>query len=135
MSERKTIHRVFWEWDFEKEERWLNEMAMNGWALEKAYFATYIFAPCEPGEYIFRMEMNGAPVSSGMGTCGLVGQIGVYTGWVNDVASGAKAAVTGMDWLGLVLISFVLPAVLTWLIAIPLRKWGWIKDGDLKLDL
>ena len=84
---------------------------------------------------IFRMEMNGAPVSSGMGTCGLVGQIGVYTGWVNDVASGAKAAVTGMDWLGLVLISFVLPAVLTWLIAIPLRKWGWIKDGDLKLDL
>ena len=58
MSERKTIHRVFWEWDFEKEERWLNEMAMNGWALEKAYFATYIFAPCEPGEYIFRMEMN-----------------------------------------------------------------------------
>ncbi len=84
---------------------------------------------------IFRMEMNGAPVSSGMGTCGLVGQIGVYTGWVSDVASGAKAAITGMDWLGLVLISFVLPAVLTWLIAIPLRKWGWIKDGDLKLDL
>ena len=84
---------------------------------------------------IFRMEMNGAPVSSGMGTCGLVGQIGVYTGWVNDIAAGTKAAVTGMDWLGLVLISFVLPAVLTWLIAIPLRKWGWIKEGDLKLDL
>ena len=84
---------------------------------------------------LFHFEMNGAAVSSGMGTCGLVGQIGVYTGWVNDVASGAKAAVTGMDWLGLVLISFVLPAVLTWLIAIPLRKWGWIKDGDLKLDL
>ena len=84
---------------------------------------------------IFRMEMNGAPVSSGMGTCGLVGQIGVYTGWVNDIAAGTKAAITGMDWLGLVLISFVLPAVLTWLIAIPLRKWGWIKEGDMKLDL
>ena len=84
---------------------------------------------------IFRLQMNGAPVSSGMGTCGLVGQIGVYTGWVNDIAAGTKAAVTGMDWLGLVLISFVLPAVLTWLIAIPLRKCGWIKDGDLKLDL
>ena len=84
---------------------------------------------------LFRLEMNGPAISSGMGTCGLVGQIGVYTGWVNDVASGAKAAVTGMDWLGLVLISFVLPAVLTWLIAIPLRKCGWIKDGDLKLDL
>ena len=84
---------------------------------------------------LFRLEMNGSPVSSGMGTCGLVGQIGVYTGWVNDVASGAKAAVTGFDWLGLLLISFVLPALLTWLFAIPLRKWGWIKDGDLKLDL
>ena len=84
---------------------------------------------------IFRLQMNGAPVSSGMGTCGLVGQIGVYTGWVNDIAAGTKAAVTGMDWLGLVLISFVLPAVLTWLVAIPLRKCGWIKEGDLTLDL
>ena len=84
---------------------------------------------------LFRLEMNGPAISSGMGTCGLVGQIGVYTGWVNDVAAGVKTAITGMDWLGLVLISFVLPAVLTWLIAIPLRKCGWIKDGDLKLDL
>ena len=84
---------------------------------------------------LFHFEMNGAAVSSGMGTCGLVGQIGVYTGWVSDVAAGTKAAITGMDWLGLVLISFVLPAVLTWLIAVPLRKWGWIRDGDLKLDL
>ena len=84
---------------------------------------------------LFRLEMNGPAISSGMGTCGLVGQIGVYTGWVSDVAAGTKAAITGMDWLGLVLISFVLPAVLTWLIAVPLRKWGWIRDGDLKLDL
>ena len=84
---------------------------------------------------LFRLEMNGPAISSGMGTCGLVGQIGVYTGWVNDVAAGVKTAITGMDWLGLVLISFVLPAVLTWLIAIPLRRCGWIKDGDLKLDL
>ena len=84
---------------------------------------------------LFRLEMNGPAISSGMGTCGLVGQIGVYTGWVNDIAAGTKAAITGMDWLGLVLISFVLPAMLTWLIAVPLRKWGWIKDGDLKLDL
>ena len=84
---------------------------------------------------LFRLEMNGPAISSGMGTCGLVGQIGVYTGWVSDVAAGTKAAITGMDWLGLVLISFVLPAVLTWLIAVSLRKWGWIRDGDLKLDL
>ena len=84
---------------------------------------------------LFRLQMNGAAISSGMGTCGLVGQIGVYSGWVADVAAGTKAAITGMDWLGLILISFVLPAILTWLFAIPLRKWGWIKDGDLKLDL
>ena len=83
---------------------------------------------------IFRMEMNGTPVSSGMGTCGMVGPIGVYTGWVNDVAEGLKASVTGMDWLGLVLVCFVLPAVLTWLIGIPCRKLGWIKEGDLKLE-
>ncbi|MBE6110543.1 MAG: PTS sugar transporter subunit IIC, partial [Erysipelotrichaceae bacterium] len=34
---------------------------------------------------VFHMENNGPAVASGMGTCGLVGQIGVYTGWVNDV--------------------------------------------------
>ncbi len=79
---------------------------------------------------VFKLEMNGAPVSSGMGTCGFVGQIGVYTGWVNS-----GHAVTAMDWIGLVLICFVLPAVLTWLISLPLRKWGWIKENDLKLPL
>lgn len=84
---------------------------------------------------LFKLEMNGAPVSSGMGTCGFVGQIGVYTGWVNDVATGAKAAITAMDWVGLVLICFVLPAVLSWVFCEVLRKWGWIKENDLKLDL
>ena len=84
---------------------------------------------------LFKLEMNGAPVSSGMGTCGLVGQIGVYTGWLNDIAAGTKTAITAMDWTGLVLICFVLPAILTVLFAIPLRKWGWIKDGDLKLEV
>ena len=79
--------------------------------------------------------MNGAAVASGMGTCGLVGQIGLYTGWVNDIAEGTKAAITGMDWAGLVLICFILPAVLSWAIAIPMRKCGWIKENDLKLDL
>ena len=84
---------------------------------------------------LFKLQMNGSPVSSGMGTCGLVGQIGVYTGWVNDVAAGTKAAITAMDWVGLVLISFVLPAVLSWVFCEVLRKKGWIKEDDLKLDL
>ena len=83
---------------------------------------------------VFRMQMNGAAVNSGMGTCGLCGPIGVWTGWAADVASGAKSAVTAMDWIGLALVCVVLPAVLTPLLAWPLRKLGWIKDGDLKLD-
>ena len=82
---------------------------------------------------VFRLQMNGAPVSSGMGTCGFVGQIGVYTGWVNDVVSGAKAAITGFDWLGLLLISIVLPAVICPLINMCLMKIGWVKPGDMKL--
>ncbi len=84
---------------------------------------------------LFQLKMNGAAVSSGMGTCGLVGQIGIYTGWVNDVANGVKTAIASWDWIGLVLICFLLPAVLTPLIAMPLRKIGWIKENDLKLDL
>ncbi len=84
---------------------------------------------------LFHLEMNGAPVSSGMGTCGFVGQIGVYTGWVSDVAAGTKVAITGFDWLGMVLICFVLPGVLSWIFCQILRKWGWIREGDLKLEL
>ena len=83
---------------------------------------------------VFHMEMNGAAVSSGMGTCGLVGQIGVYTGWVNDIANGTKTAITTFDWLGLLLICFILPAILCPIFTIVLKKIGWIKDGDLKLD-
>ncbi len=83
---------------------------------------------------IFKMQMNGAPVSSGMGTCGLVGPIGVYTGWVNDIEAGTRAAITGFDWLGMVLICFVLPAVLSLVFNSILRRMGWVKDGDMKLE-
>lgn len=82
---------------------------------------------------IFKMEMNGAAVSSGMGTCGLVGQIGVYTGWVNDINAGLKTGITTFDWVGLILICFVLPAILCPIFTAILKKMGWIKDGDLKL--
>ena len=86
---------------------------------------------------LFKLEMNnpGGGLASGMGTCGFVGQIGVYTGWVNDVAAGTKAAITAMDWIGLVLICFVLPAILSFVFCQILRKWGWIKENDLKLEL
>lgn len=72
---------------------------------------------------IFRME--NIPAGSGMGTCGLVGPIGVYT------AMGGG----GTMWLGILLVCFVLPAILTWIFGEMLRKMGWIKENDLKLDL
>lgn len=84
---------------------------------------------------VFQMKMNGAAVASGMGTCGLVGQIGVYTGWMNDIASGSKGAVTAVDWLGMILVCFVLPGVICWALGLLLRKIGWIKENDLKLEL
>ncbi len=84
---------------------------------------------------VFKLKMNGAAVSSGMGTCGFVGQIGVYTGWISDIANGTKAAITSFDWFGLIMISFVLPAVLTWAISLFFRKINWIKENDLKLDI
>ncbi|MCI9297832.1 MAG: PTS sugar transporter subunit IIC [Lachnospiraceae bacterium] len=83
---------------------------------------------------LFRLQMNGTPVSAGMGTCGLVGQIGVYTGWLNDIAAGTKTSVTAMDWIGLILVCFVLPAVISLVTGNLLRKIGWIKENDLKLE-
>ena len=87
----------------------------------------------------FKMEMNGAAVSSGMGTCGLVGQIGVITGWFSPsdvaIANGGSAIQPGLfQWLGLILICFVLPAALTWIFGLIFRKFGWIKEGDLTLE-
>ncbi len=79
---------------------------------------------------IFKIEMNGAAVSSGMGTCGLVGQIGVYTGWVND-----GITITAMHWIGMLLTHIILPAIICWAIGALFRKIGWIKKDDLKLDL
>ena len=85
---------------------------------------------------VFNFQMNdpSGGVASGMGTCGMVGPIGVYAGWVNDVATGVKSAITGMDWLAMALICFILPAVLSMLIGVCCRRLGWIKEGDLKLD-
>lgn len=84
---------------------------------------------------VFRLQMNGEAIASGMGTCGLVGPIGVYTGWLRDIALGSKAAITPMDWVGLLLICFVLPAVLTWIFDRAMRKIGWVKAGDQKLSI
>ena len=87
---------------------------------------------------VFKLQMNGAAINSGMGTCGLCGQLGVWTGWISPsevaIANGAVAITpTGFDWLGLILISFILPAILAPAINHFCRKAGWVKDGDLTL--
>ena len=74
---------------------------------------------------VFRLE--NIPTGSGMGTCGLVGPIGVYTAM-------QETGGTNM-WLGILLVCFILPAVLTPIFVAACRKAGWIKEGDLKLDL
>ncbi|MBP3436470.1 MAG: PTS sugar transporter subunit IIC [Clostridia bacterium] len=79
---------------------------------------------------VFNMQMYGAAINSGMGTCGLLGPIGIVLGWFDGVY---PRAVTWFDWLGLVLICFVIPAILSWTIALLLRRVGWIKENDLKL--
>ena len=58
MAERKVIHKWVWVWDFEKEERWLNEMAMSGWVLCGVGFCKYIFEKCDPAEYTVRLELR-----------------------------------------------------------------------------
>ena len=88
---------------------------------------------------VFRLEMNGAAINSGMGTCGLCGPIGVWTGWFSPsqeaLAKGASAIVpTAFDWLGLALVCVVLPAILCPLINLVCRRLGWVRDGDLTLS-
>ena len=73
---------------------------------------------------VFKME--NIPTGSGMGTSGLVGPLGVISAMPDG---GVKM------WLGILFICFVLPAVLTLIFSELLRKIGWIKEDDLKLQL
>lgn len=68
-------------------------------------------------------QMKNTPYGSGMGTSGLVGQFGTLE------AMGTGSSV----WIGILLLHFLLPAIITHFIAFYLRKIQWIKDGDLKL--
>lgn len=87
---------------------------------------------------VFKLTMNGAAVNSGMGTCGLCGPIGVITGWFTPseaaIERGALAITpTAFDWIGLLLIAIVLPAVLTPIFNGILIKLGIVKPEYLKL--
>ena len=78
---------------------------------------------------IFHMEQNGAAIASGMGTCGLVGPIGLYSGWVAD-----GVAIGAFEWLGMLLVCLVLPAAIAWAVSEIMRKAGIIEQGDMALD-
>lgn len=69
-------------------------------------------------------KMHNIPSGAGMGTSGLVGQVGT----INAMGDGWQV------WLSIGLLHFVLPALLTLLVAAWCRKKGWIKEGDLKLS-
>ena len=80
---------------------------------------------------LFKTQMYGAAINSGMGTCGLLGPIGIILGWFDERY---PTTVGALDWIGLILICFVLPALLSLAFDALVRRIGWVKDGDMKLD-
>ncbi len=76
---------------------------------------------------IFKME--GTPMGSGMGTSGLVGQFGT----IDAMEAAGKGG--AMMWIGILVLHIIIPTILTPIIANAMRKIGWIKEGDLKLNL
>ena len=85
--------------------------------------------------YVFGLEMNGPALAAGMGTCGLVGPLGVYTGWIDELEKGARLSITATDITALVLICFILPALISLLVSYLCKKYGLFTDEDMKLDL
>ncbi len=82
---------------------------------------------------VFDLRMYGAAINSGMGTCGLLGPIGMILGWLVP-ENGYPAEVTPLNWIGLALVCFVLPALLAFAFNEILRKIGLVKDGYMKLE-
>ena len=70
-------------------------------------------------------QLENVPIGAGMGTCGLVGPFGIITAMPDG---GTKM------WLGILLVCFILPAILTWIFGEIFRKLNWIKEGDLKIE-
>ena len=81
---------------------------------------------------LFGLRMYGAAINSGMGTCGLLGPIGMILGWIVP-ENGYEGPLGALQWVGLVLVCFVLPAALSFVFNEILRKLGWVKTGDMKL--
>lgn len=81
---------------------------------------------------VFGLKMYGAAINSGMGTCGLLGPIGMILGWYSP-ENGYPAEVTVLNWIGLILVCFVLPALISLILNEIFRKIGLVKDGYMKL--
>ena len=81
---------------------------------------------------LFGLRMYGAAINSGMGTCGLLGPIGMILGWIVP-ENGYEGPLGALQWIGLALVCFVLPAVLSFIFNEILRKLGAVRDGDMKL--
>lgn len=86
---RKIIWKWFWAWDFEKEEEWLNEMAREGLALVGYGWCRYEFEPCEPGEYIVRLQMLDKKRSES--------ERAQYLAFLEE--TGAEHVASWMDWV------------------------------------
>ena len=82
---------------------------------------------------VFDLRMYGAAINSGMGTCGLLGPIGMILGWISP-ENGYPAEVTTLNWIGLALVCFVLPALLAFIFNEILRKIGLVKTGYMSLE-
>jgi len=54
---KKTIFRLYYVWQWEKEEQWLNEMSNDGWQLAHATIGKYNFVTGKPNEYTYRLEL------------------------------------------------------------------------------
>ena len=75
------------------------------------------------------LHMVSTPIGSGMGSAGFVGQIAAY-GAMIETGMSSKVAL-----IQIILMHFVLPAVVTLIFSEGMRKAGWIKDGDMKLEV
>ena len=123
MAERKTIRKWFWVWDFEKEERWLNQMAMQGWAVAGVGGCKYVFERCEPGAYIVRRQMR-SPDEDYLGFLGEIGAeyIGRVIKWIYfrrpaeegpfELFSDVDSRLEHLEWIGRMLLAIGLANLL-----------------------
>ena len=91
----------------------------NGWTFLPPIVASAICGPLSTCVF----KLKGGAAGGGMGTSGLVGVIDIF-GYTDN---------TALTWIGVILLMFVLPGVISWAVCFGLRKLGKIKDGDLLL--